>query len=430
MIDKNIKKQLFDEKLSVEIRNKFYHVDLDPISNHKRIFLDNAGGALRLKAASDRFKELDELPDCPEHSNKTALWLEKIHSKGKEDIRILLNASLNLGSVITSLTASMIMFDMVRTIIDNVSGDNVVITKLAHPSAYDSVVKYAEKAGKEVRVAETNTKTGGVDVEEITKLIDENTCLLNCIYASNISGSVLDIESLVKESRKIKSDLYIACDAVQHIPHGLVDLEKTPVDAINFGPYKFGAPRGIGIGYMSDRASKLPHDKLTAKSLEIDWELGSSAPAHFAAITELVNHVCWVGKKFINSSDRRKLFAEGMTKINSHEKALLYHMLNGTQKSKGLREISGVKVLLDHEDLSNRDLIIELGFENLNYTEAVKKYEKEGIIVFERLATSPYSKRMLKSFDIDGGVRVSPLHCHNIRDIEKFLEITQKISKL
>lgn len=430
MIYKNNKGQLFDEKLSAEIRNKFYHVDVDPVSNQKRIFFDNAGGALRLKAANDRFKELDELPDCPEHSNETALRLEEIHNKGKEDIRILLNSSLNSGSIITSLTASMIMFDMVRSIIDNVPGNNVVITKLAHPSAYDSVVAYAEKAGKEVRVAETNTETGGVDVEEITKLVDENTCLLNCIYASNISGAVLDIESLVKESRKIKSDLYIACDAVQHIPHGLVDLEKTPVDAINFGPYKFGAPRGIGIGYMSERASKLPHDKLKAKSSEADWELGSPAPAHLAAITELVNHVCWIGEKFTNSSDRRELYAEGMTRINSHERALLYHMLNGTKDSNGLREIPGVKVFLDYEDLSTRDLIIEVGFDNLDYTEAVKKYEKEGVIVFERLATSPYSERMMKSFNMDGGVRVSPLHCHNVKDIEKFLDITQKISKL
>ncbi len=37
-------------------------------------------------------------------------------------------------------------------------------------------------------------------------------------------------------AREIKPDLYIICDAVQHAPHGLIDLRETPVDGINFAP--------------------------------------------------------------------------------------------------------------------------------------------------------------------------------------------------
>mgnify|MGYP000944873926 FL=1 len=345
---KNLDNQgiLFEESLLKEIKNKFYHVDFDPVYNFERLFFDNAGGSFRLKAANEAFKKMDELPDCNEHSNRTALWLADIQKKGIEDIRTVFNAKS--GSIVTSLTASMLIFEMTRAIIENVPGNNIVTTALEHPSAYDSAVMYAEKTGKEVRVAKTNDKTGGVDVEEIVKLIDENTCLLSVIYASNISGAVNDLESIVKECRKVKPDLFIVCDSVQHAPHGLIDLEKTPVDAVNFAPYKFFGVRGIGIGYLSQRAAELPHNKLIAKPAE-EWELGSPAPGHFASISEVVNYVCWIGSNYIKSENRRELYSEGMKKINLHERALMYHMLNGSTKIEGLRNMRGVKVFLDYK---------------------------------------------------------------------------------
>ena len=159
------------------------------------------------------------------------------------------------GSLITSLTASMVMFDITRSVISNIPGTNVVTTALEHPSLFDSVQTFAEENNKEVRTAMPNTKTGSIDTESITKLIDKNTSVLCIIYASNISGSVLDLKSIITEARKIKPDLILICDAVQHMPHDWVDLQDTPVDAINFAPYKFFGPRGIGIGYVSERAS-------------------------------------------------------------------------------------------------------------------------------------------------------------------------------
>jgi hypothetical protein len=35
---------------------------------------------------------------------------------------------------------------------------------------------------------------------------------------------------------------------------------------------------------------------------------------------------------------------------------------------------------------------------------------------------------MLKSFNLEGAVRVSPLHCHTPSDIAKFLAVTEAIA--
>jgi cysteine desulfurase/selenocysteine lyase len=416
----------FSDELLKEIKDSFYYVDNDPTIG-QRLFFDNAGGSFRLKKAVEQFAKIDAIPDCPERIHKMALYLQKIQEDGTDDVRIIFNAKG--GSVFTSLTASQAMFEMVRAVAENISGSNMITSVLEHPSAYDPMEYYAKKLGKELRVAKSNFVTGGVDVDEVIKLVDKDTCLLSVMYASNISGAIYDIENIIKKARQIKPDLYIIVDAVQHAPHDVIDLQKTPVDGINFAPYKFFGCRGSGIAWLSDRAAVLPHHKLIAKNVG-EWELGSPAPAQFAVVTEIVNYVCWIGSKFIDSSERRELFACGMSHIALQERALMSRMLNGNDEITGLRNMKGVTVFLDYEDFTKKDFIVAMGFENLGYTQAVREYEKRGVIVYERINTSPYSKRMLESFNMDGAIRVSPLHCNSKVDIDKFLKVTMELTKL
>lgn len=415
--------QFFSEELMSEIKRRFHQVDRDH-TGQKRLYFDNAGGAFRLKSVLDRIVELDAIPDNIERVHTVARYLQDVQERGEADFRCLLNAKG--GSVYAAQTASSIMFDMVRAIAENVAGSNIVTTTLEHPSSFDAMSLYAQRTGKALRIAQSNPHTGGVDVDEIVGLIDQDTCLLNVIYASNISGAKLDLEAIVQRARAIKPDLYILVDAVQHAPHGLIDLERTPVDGINIAPYKFFGARGSGFAWFSERAAVLPHHKLHGKAAGA-WNLGSGTPWQFAALTEIVSYVCWLGGKFSASHDRRDLFASGMSQIELHERALLSRLLNGDGPIKGLRHIPEVKVYLDHPDLSKRDLIIMIGIGDLDFSQTVLEYERRGVIVYERVATSIYSKRMLDSFKLSGGVRISPLHVHTPEDIDSFLSITAEM---
>ncbi|MFM0551977.1 aminotransferase class V-fold PLP-dependent enzyme [Paraburkholderia sediminicola] len=418
--------EFFPESLMQEINARFHHVDRD-MDGRERLFFDNAGGSFRLKAAVDAYARVDALPDCPERIHERARYLQDIQARGEADIRTILNA--RDGSLYPSLTASGGMFDMVRAVMENVPGTNAVTTILEHPSSYDAMVYYAERTGKALRVASSNPETGGVDVDTIVGLIDDNTALLSVMYASNISGAKFDIETIVERAREKKPGLFIIVDAVQHAPHGVIDLQKTPVDGINFAPYKFFGCRGSGISWLSPRAAALPHHRLAAKQ-EGAWELGSPAPAQFAVVTEIVGYVTWIGQHFSDADDRRECFVQGMQRIELHERALLNALLDGHGAQRGLRRIDGVDVLWDYHDLTKRDLIVGIAFANLKPTDAVREYEKRGVIVYERVASSLYSGRMLKSFNLDGAVRISPLHCHSPRDVERFLAITEELAAI
>jgi selenocysteine lyase/cysteine desulfurase len=416
--------EFFPESLQRDINARFHHVDRD-IDGRERLFFDNAGGSLRLKAAVDAFARVDAVPDCPERNQERARYLQDIQARSEADIRAILNA--HNGSIYPSLTASGGMFDMVRAIMENVPGTNAVTTILEHPCSYDAMVYYAQRTGKTLRVAPSNPVTGGVDVDAIVSLIDENTAMLSVMYASNISGAKFDIEAIVKRARERKPGLFVVVDAVQHAPHGVIDLQKTPVDGINFAPYKFFGCRGSGISWLSPRAGVLPHHRLAAK-LDGTWELGSPAPAQFAAMTEIVDYVTWIGGHFTDAEDRRGRFVEGMSRIELQERALLGALLDGHRGEKGLRHLEGVEVLWDYPDLTKRGLIAAIRFTNLRPADAAREYEKRGVIVFQREMSSLHSARMLKSFNIDGAVRISPLHCHTPRDVERFLAITRELA--
>ncbi|MCA7926634.1 aminotransferase class V-fold PLP-dependent enzyme [Burkholderia cenocepacia] len=409
---------LFPDALMQQIKSRFHHVDRD-VDGRERLFFDNAGGSCRLKAAVDAYARVDALPDCPERIHARALDLQAIQSRGEDDVRTIVNAQG--GTVYASLTASGAMFDMVRAIMENVPGTNAVTTVLEHPSSYDAMTVYAERTGKTLRIAPSNPETGGVDVDAIVALVDTDTALLSVMAASNISGAKFDIETIVARAREKKPDLFIVVDAVQHAPHGVIDLQRTPVDGINFAPYKFFGCRGSGMSWLSPRAAALPHHRLAAKENGV-WELGSPAPAQFAVVSSIVDYVAWIGRYFTDSDDRRTLFVEGMHRIELHERALLAALLDG------LRAIDGVEVYWDHADLTQRDLIVGIGFAHLEPTQAVREYEKHGVIVYERVASSLYSGRMLKSFGLAGAVRISPLHCHAPDDIARFLAITEALA--
>lgn len=287
---------------------------------------------------------------------------------------------------------------------------------------------YCERTGKELRVAMANPKTGGVDIDEILRHIDKNTALLNVMSASNISGYIFDMETICCEARKINPDIYIVTDAVQHMPHGVLDVARLKLDGCNFAPYKAFGIRGCGYAYLSERVAKMQHHKLLAKP-EKEWELGTFPHPNFAAITAVVDYVCWLGGKFTDTTNRRELFVEGMNRIHLQEHSLLIHMMEGTPEIPGLRHIPGVTVFLDSEDDMDRDLISAIGIDGLDMVTAVAEYYKRGITVFERVNTSLYSKRIVESLGLTGTIRVSPLHVHDTSDVDDFLKVTAEIAK-
>jgi selenocysteine lyase/cysteine desulfurase len=416
---------LFEPDMLRQVRDRFCNIDADSFG--PRVFFENSGGSLRLKACIQAVAGIDSHPDCPGRHQQEADVQGEIVKKGYEDLRIIFNAKA--GSIATCLSASQVMFNIVGAIADGVKGSNMVVSCLEHPSGFDSVQYHAERTGKEKRVMLSNPATGGIDVSEVAKYVDKDTSMLSCMYSCNITGAVMDIPEMVNAARAIKPDIFIIVDAVQHAPHGVIDVEALGIDAMDIAPYKYFACRGSGVAWLSERCAVLPHNRILCYP-DDTWELGSVAPHQFAGYSAIVDHACWIGSQYINSDDRRTLFVEGMHRIELQERALLYRALEGTKELPGLRHIPGVTVQCDNPDLTKRDFILPITFDNLDVTSAAMEYVKRKVYVFERKSPSHYSKRIVESFGLDGVIRISPIHCNSPEEIDAFLRATQEIANL
>ena len=416
----------FSKELQQSLKEQFYYADKDPDFG-ERLFLDNSGGSLRLKRCVAAKMELEAYPDCPERDHNRALELQQVVQKGTEDILQVMFGAKS-GALITELTASQTMFHMVELIMEHVPGTNAAVSALEHPSAFDAVAYFCRKTGKELRVIPADPETGEIRAETVAEYVDENTCLLSVMSASNITGSIMDMEAIVAAARAKKPDMFIISDAVQHAPHCIMDVEKLGLDGMNFAPYKFFGVRGCGFAYVSDRVARLPHRKLLAKD-ETVFALGTSTPGNFAACEEIISYVAEIGAHFTDATDRKSLYKEGMKQIHLQERSLLVRMLEGTEEVRGLRHIPGVTVFADKGDITKRDLIAAIAIDGLSVKECTERYQARGITVCGREITSMYSERILNALQCPGAVRVSPLHCNGAEDIDRFLKITAEIAE-
>ncbi|HIW12355.1 MAG TPA: aminotransferase class V-fold PLP-dependent enzyme [Candidatus Salinicoccus stercoripullorum] len=418
--------EFFPKELHEKVSGEFAYLNED-FRGKKRLFFENAGGALRLNSVVEEYARISALPDSPERSHDIAKDIQKIIDDGKRDINRFINA--DSGAVATSLTASELMFEMIATAASESEPGNIVTTEIEHPSSYDACQFSAEKYGHEVRVAQADKSTGSVPLENITELIDENTRIISVILTSNITGAMHDMEKYSNQIREKSTDAFIIVDAVQGAPHAVIDIKKWSVDGMNIAPYKMFGNRGVGFAWMSDRLASLPHHRLIATE-PTNWDLGSKTPAHYAAFSKVVDYICMIGEFYRKSDDRRELIVEGMNRIHKQEQAILERLLNGSENVIGINKIENVSVHFEKANGLNQDLILALTFDNIPNSEAVDHYGKENILVYARESSSHYSKRILEAVGLDSIVRVSPIHCHSEEDVDIFLEVTKRISEL
>ncbi|RFC77220.1 aminotransferase class V-fold PLP-dependent enzyme [Streptomyces sp. AcE210] len=423
---------LFSDTTMKFVREQFAHLERDA-HGCERLFFENSGGSLRLRAAAERALEVSLSPDSNSRPNQAARDLARIQQQGESDLLAFFNGDPD-GALFPTATASQAMFAVVRTIAENVPGTNIVTTALEHPSSYDACARQAERTGRELRVAPADPTTGGIDPAAVAALVDSHTSLVSVIATSNITGAVTDVAAVVAAVRARNPDVYVVTDGVQHAPHGVIDARGWGVDAINIAPYKMFGDRGNAFTYLSPRLARLDHEKLAAAA-EPTWAVGSSSPAVYAGFTAIADYLAAVGAAAADttaSPDRRTALVAGLDAIHAHEQALLHTLLDGTDRTPGLRATPGVHVHFADETAPTpaRDLILPLTFDRLTCSEAARAYDERGVVVYERVASSPYSERILRAVGLDGIVRVSPLHCHTAAEAERFLEVTREITAL
>jgi len=124
-------------------------------------------------------------------------------------------------------------------------GDEIIVTALDHYSNVSPWVIEAEKAGVIVHQVRVNEADCTLDFEHLSSLVNKKTRLFACSYASNVTGSIVDIKAAVKVL-KSKSNALSYIDAVHIAPHQLIDVQALDCDFLVSSAYKYFGPH-LGV---------------------------------------------------------------------------------------------------------------------------------------------------------------------------------------
>ena len=176
-------------------------------------------------------------------------------------------------------------------------GDEIVLTEMEHHSNLIPWQMVAEETGATLRFVKVDfEKTGGLDLNHMETLLNENTKIVSFQHVSNVMGCVNPVEEMVAMVRaKASPGAVVILDACQSLPHMKVDVQSLGVDFLAASGHKMCAPTGIGFLWgREDILNRMPPYMGGGEMIDhvtLEGSTFAPAPARFEAGTPPIAEV-------------------------------------------------------------------------------------------------------------------------------------------
>ena len=413
---------MFDSALLQSVRDRFHHVDNCPFQG-ERIFFENAGGSLTLKSVVDVNTQFSSIPDNQGRNNPASHHLVETINIAKNDMMTFLGATE--GLVFVGESGTECLFRILRTaILAQPETGNIIGSTLEHPATVSACKRYSKIANKKYIGIAHNNETGCVTVDDYLAHVSSQTQVATIIQTSPVTGIATDIKAIVQGIRDISPECFIVVDGIQHAPHGDVDVDDYNIDAYALSAYKVYSKHNYGVGWVSDRLSVLPHDRLDG-TVETQWELGTRDTSAYATFSQVVNYLDWLGSHFTESEQRRDRLNAAGKAISKQEDHLIETMIHGADGQSGLIDMPDIYLLGGHDNPS-REGLVSIIANGIASSELVSQLSEQGIRVHIR-KNDYFSGNILTPLGFETCVRVSMCHYNSKKEVLYFLKTLDNI---
>ena len=405
-----------------KVRQKFAHIEECPFEG-KRVFFENAGGALTLNSVVETSAKFAAIPDNQGRANKASQALVDIINKSKEDMSVFFGT--DEGSFIVGESGTEILFRLIRSAIMSSEQNGIVLgSTLEHPASVSACKNWAEKGNKKYVSVNHDNDTGSVSANAYLQAMTPDVRVATIIHTSPVTGMTVNITDIVDVIRTVSPECFIIVDGIQHAAHGGLDLMSYGVDGYAVSPYKMFSRHGYGVGWLANRLQELPHENLIGGPVQ-NWELGTRDTGAYATFSDVVDYLDWLGAQVSNESTKRDRVVAAGKSIHEQEKALTDAMIYGVGNLTGLANLPGVGILGGEEN-ALREGLVSITVEGMNAEQVVESLRENGIRVHARKADH-YSGNILKPLNLESCTRVSMCHYNTIEEVADFLTAMRKI---
>ncbi len=292
------------------------------------------------------------------------------------------------------------------------AGDQIVVTEMEHHANLIPWQQLAKRTGAELKWLSV-TADGRIDLTNLDQVITKKTKIVAITHQSNVLGSILPVEIIVKASRAVGA--LVVLDACQSAPHFALDVKKLDIDFLAFSGHKTLGPTGIGVLWGKfDLLEKLEPSLFGGSmvdSVTMESATWAATPRKFEA--GVPNMAQAVGL----SAAIDYLNQIGMHNIAQHEQDLTSYLL------KGIVGISGVKVI-GPVDMKDRGGVISFTVDGVHPHDVGQVLDQYGIAV----RTGHHCAwPLMRKLNLVGTTRASLYLYNSKRDVDSLLESIEKV---
>lgn len=283
------------------------------------------------------------------------------------------------------------------------NGKHIISTFLEH-SSVSSPLSYLKEQGYEIDIVGI-TSDGRVDLEELKRLIRDDTILVSVCYIDSEVGNVQPIREIAELVSQYPN-CFLHVDATQAI--GKTEVNFSGVDLISFAPHKFNGLNGFG-------------GLLKKKDIVLEPLInGGTSTTIYRSGTPVIGQICALEKALELTFNNFKKRYEYVNKLNEklRSKLLSYDNVKINTVSK------------------NNPYILNVSVNGVKAVDFKKKLEEYGVCISIKSACTVTitPSRIVMSMTHDrkrafASWRISLSHLVAEEDIDKFLEIFDKCYK-
>lgn len=276
---------------------------------------------------------------------------------------------------------------------------HVVTTAIEHNAVLRTLHCYSTSNLIDMTIVPCDEQ-GFVDPQTLVDACTENTILLTLSHASNVLGTIQNLEQTIKAIRAHDEDILVLVDAAQTAGHFPIDVQAWDIDLLTLAGHKgLRGPTGTGALYVGPRAYPEESDQARVfcqrrggtGSMAPGLEMPTNLPDALEAGT--ANGVGFAG---LNAA------IDALSHdVHEHEMAMTKRVLEGLHKIDsitifGLPTIEGRTpvVLFNIAGICSRDVMVQLD-------------EEHNIAVRGGIHCAPLLHDAIGTYT-NGGVRVSP----------------------
>lgn len=392
--------------------------DFPILNSNKIVYLDSGATTQKPQMVLDAVNEYYKSKNANPHRGAYSLSVEatRVYEEGREKISKFINSPTSSQVIFTKNASEALNLIAYSYGLDNLNkNDEVVLSIMEHHSNLVPWQYVTKKTNSKLKYMYINDDFELSD-EEIYSKITENTKIVGITHVSNVTGTINDVEKIIKYAHK--KGAIVILDASQSIPHMKIDVQRLDADFVVFSGHKMLAPLGLGVLYgKKELLEKMSPFLMGGDMIEYVYEQDTTfapLPSKFEAGTQNVGGVVGLcaAIDYIESI--------GYENIQKHEKEVVDYAI------KRLKQLEYIKLYIT-PNRKNHSAVISFNIVGVHPHDVASILDANGVCV---RSGNHCAQPLMRYLGIDSTCRASFYLYNTKEDVDKLILAIEKAYKM